>query len=145
MGVSNYSSQAGRLEVICDHYLGLEQGLRESSGRQVIWPCPSCKKGSFVATFEKGVAGCAEKVCGVSSSMGIVELIVYLDAGVGEGDERAAMEKAGQILQAAVRQEHEHTQQRKEDKRRAREERRWQRGVARARARQSGHSEETLF
>jgi hypothetical protein len=143
--VSNYSSRAGRLEVICEHYLGLEQGLRESSGRQVIWPCPSCGEGSFVASFEEGVVGCVEEGCGISSAMGIVELIAYLDKGVEKGDERAAMDKAGQILEAAARQEHEHQEERREDKRRAAEQRRWQRELARARSRESGHPQETLF
>lgn len=63
----------------------------------------------------------------------------------GSGDERAAMEKAGQILEAAVRQEHEHEEERREDKRRAAEQRRWQRELARARSRESGHSQETLL
>jgi hypothetical protein len=143
--VSNYSSRAGRLEVICDHYMGLEQGLRESSGRQVIWPCPSCGQGSFVAFFEEGVVGCGEKGCRVSSTMGIAELVTYLDEGVEKGDKRAAMEKAGQILEAAVRQEHEHQEERREDKRRAAEQRRWQRELARARSRESGYTQETLF
>lgn len=75
--------------------------------------------------------------------MGILELVGYLDEGV--GDQRGAAEKVGEILEAAVRQEQERQQERKESKQRAAEQRRWQRGLVKARARKSGYSEERLF
>lgn len=143
MEIGNYSSKASRLESVCDHYLDLGQGLREASDRQVIWPCPSCGRGTFVATFEDGAVGCVEQLCKVSFSMGVLELVGYLDEGV--GDQRGAAEKVGEILEAAVRQEQERQEERKESKQRAAEQRRWQRGLAKTRARKPGYSEERLF
>jgi hypothetical protein len=42
--------------------------------------------------------------------MGILELVGYLDKGV--GDQRGAAEKVGEILEAAVRQEQERQEER---------------------------------
>lgn len=145
MGIGGYSSRTSRLEAICDHYLDLNRGLRESSGRQVIWPCPSCGQGSFVAKFDEGVVGCTEEGCEVPSSMGLLELVAYMDEDLEVGDERGASEKFGEILEGAVRKQQEREADRQEQRRRAREERYWQKGLTRARKREQGHSEERLF
>jgi hypothetical protein len=145
LGIGNYSSRTSRLEAICDHYLDLGRGLREQSGQLTIWPCPSCGQGSFVASFDEGTVGCTEEGCEVPSSMGLLELVAYLDEDLEVGYERGTSGKISETLGAAVRQEQERQEERKESKRRAAEQRRWQRGLAKARARKSGYSEKRLF
>lgn len=146
MGViGNYSSRAERLRIVCDHYLDLGRGLREASGKVAIWPCPACGRASFVASFDEGIAGCAQEGCGIPASMGLLELIAYLDEGLEVGDERGASEKFGEILEAAISRERELEAERKERRRRAREERYWQKGLKRARESEQGRSEERLF
>jgi hypothetical protein len=98
-----------------------------------------------VASFDEGVAGCVEEGCGVSSSMDLIDLIAYLDEDLGVRDRRNAHEKFAEILEAAVRREHEREDERKERKLQASQERRWQRGLARARARKEGWPQEKLF
>jgi hypothetical protein len=98
-----------------------------------------------VASFDEGAAGCAEEGCEISASMGLLELIAYLDEDLEVGDERGASQKFGKILEAAVRREQEHEAERKERRRRAREERYWQKGLKRARESEQGCSEERLF
>jgi hypothetical protein len=139
------SSRAERLRIVCDHYLDLGRGLREASGKAAIWPCPACEQVSFVASFDEGVAGCAQEGCGIPASMGLLELIAYLDEGLEVGDERGASEKFGEILETAIIREQEHEAERRERRRRAREERYWQKGLERARESEQGHSDERLF
>ncbi len=143
--LGNYSSRAERLRIVCDHYLDLGQGLHEGSGKAAIWPCPACGRVSFVASFDEGVVGCAEGGCEIPASMGLLELIAYLDEDLEVGDERGASQKFGKILEAAVRREQEHEAERKERRRRAREERYWQKGLKRTRESEQGYWEERLF
>ena len=143
--MGNYSSRAERLRIVCDHYLDLGRGLREASGKAAIWPCPACGRASFVASFDEAVAGCAQEGCEIPASMGLVELIAYLDEGLEVGDEQGAGQKFGQILEAAVRREQEYEDKRKERRRWAREQRYWQKGLKRARESEQGQSEERLF
>lgn len=145
MGVGDYSSRAERLRIACDHYLDLGRGLREGSGKAAIWPCPACGRASFSASFDEGVVGCAEERCEVPASMGLLELVAYLDEHLMVGDERGAGQRFSEILEAAVRQEQEYEAERKERRRQAREERYWQKGLKRAREREQGCSEERLF
>lgn len=148
MTVGNYSSGAERLRVACDHYLDLGSGLSEQSGKTAIWPCPACGRPSFVAAFDEGWVGCTEERCEVPSSMGLLELVAYLDEDLQVRDERGASEKFREILDAAVRVEQERKAGLEEGKRRAREERHWQKGLARARAREAGEKgwpEQRLF
>ena len=122
--------------------------MRDSEGGRAIWPCPSCGGASFEASFEKGVAGCAEELCAVPCSMNLLELVAYLDEELVAGDERGAAEKFREILEAAVRREQEREAGRTEARRRAREERYWRKGLARARtreAREKGWPEQSLF
>jgi hypothetical protein len=143
--IGTYSSRAERLRIVCDHYLDLGQGLHEASGKMAIWPCPACGRVSFVASFDEGLAGCAQEGCDMLASMGLLEFIAYLDEGLEVGDERGASEKFGEILEAAVRREQEYEAERKERRRRAREERYWQNGLKRARESEQGSLEERLF
>jgi hypothetical protein len=143
--VGDYSSRAERLRIVCDHYLDLGQGLREGSGKAAIWPCPSCGRVSFSASFDEGVVGCAEEGCEIPASMGLLELIAYLDESLEVSDERGAGQKFAEILEAAIRREQEHEAERKERRRRAREERYWQRELKRARESEQGRSQERLF
>jgi hypothetical protein len=145
LAINSYSSKASRLEVICDHYLDLGRGLREQSGPLTIWPCPGCGQGSFVVSSDEGVVGCAEEGCEVPASMGLLELVAYLDEDLEVGDERGASEKIGEILETTVRREQECDANRQEQRRRAKEERYWQKGLRRAREREQGYSEERLF
>jgi hypothetical protein len=145
LGIGNYSSKASRLEAICDHCLDLGRGLREQSGPLTIWPCPGCEQASFMASFDEGIAGCAEEGCEVPASMGLLELVAYLDEDLDVGDEQGASEKIGEILETTVRREQERDANRQEQRRRAKEERHWQRGLARARASKKGWPEERLF
>jgi hypothetical protein len=145
LGIGNYSSKASRLEAICDHYLDLGRGLREASGRQVIWPCPGCGQGTFVVSSDEGVVGCAEEGCEVPASMGLLELVAYLDEDLEVGDEQGASEKISEILETTVRRKQERDANRQEQRRRARDERYWQKGLRRARQREQGCSEERLF
>ncbi len=146
MGVTgNYSSRAERLRIVCDHYLDLGRGLREGSGKAAIWPCPACGMASFVASFDEGIAGCAQEGCGIPTSMGLLELIACLDEGLEVGNERGASQKFGEILEAAISREQEHEAERKERRRRAREERYWHKGLKRARESEQESSEERLF
>jgi hypothetical protein len=141
--MSNYSSRADRLRIVCDHYLDLGRGLREGSGRAAIWPCPACGRASFVASFDEGTVGCAREGCEIPTSMGLVELIACLDEDLEVEDERGARQRFDEILEAALSREQEHEAERRERRRRAREERYWQKGLERERER--GHSEERLF
>lgn len=143
--IGNYSSRTERLRIVCDHYLDLGQGLHEGSGKAAIWPCPACGRASFVASFDEGVVGCAEGGCEIPASMGLLEFITCLDEGLEVGDERGAGEKFDEILEAAVRREQEYKAERKEQRRRARKERYWQKGLKRARESEQGRLEERLF
>jgi hypothetical protein len=143
--IGNYSSRAERLQIVCDHYLDLGQGLREGSGKAAIWPCPACEQVSFSASFDEGVVGCTEEGCEIPASMGLLEFIAYLDEGLEVGNERGAGQKLGEILEAAVRREQEHEAERKERRRRAREERYWRKELKRARESEQGRSQERLF
>ncbi len=146
MGViGTYSSRAERLRIVCDHYLDLGQGLHEGSGKAAIWPCPACRRVSFVASFDEGVVGCTQEGCEIPASMGLLELIACLDEGLEVGDERGASEKFGEILEATIRREQEQKAERKERRRRAREERYWHKGLKRALESEQGCSEERLF
>src|SRR5215210_9069330 len=118
--IGNYSSRAERLRIVCDHYLDLGRGLREASGKVAIWPCPACGRASFSASFDEGMAGCAREGCGLPASMGLLELIAYLDEGLEVGDERGASEKFGEILETAISRAQEHEAERRERRRRAR-------------------------
>jgi hypothetical protein len=138
--IGTYSSRTERLRIVCDHYLDLGQGLHEGSGKAAIWPCPACGRVSFVASFDEGLAGCAQEGCEIPASMGLLEFIAYMDEGLEVGDERGASEKFGEILEAAVRREQEYEAERKERRRRAREERYWQKGLERARESEQGCS-----
>ena len=134
--------------VACDHYLDLAASLRDSEGGRAIWPCPVCGRASFVAHFEKGVVGCTEERCVAPSSMNLLELVAYLDEELVAGDERGAAKKFREILEEAVGREQEYEAERKERRRRAREERYWRKGLARARAREAwdgGWPEQSLF
>jgi hypothetical protein len=131
--------------VACDHYLDLGRALREGSGSVAIWPCPSCGKPSFVARFEEGAAGCTEARCEMPASMGLLELIAQLDEDLAAGDERAATKKFGEILEEAVRTEQGHQVRRRELEQRAAQERRWQRGLTRARIEKEGWPQQNLF
>ena len=145
MQIGSRSGRAERLRVACDHYLDLSRALREGSGSVAIWPCPSCGKPSFVARFEEGAAGCTEAGCEVPASMGLLELIAHLDEDIASGDERAATKKFGEILEEAVRSEQERQVRRGELEQRAAQERRWQRGLTRARIEKEGWPQQNLF
>ncbi len=146
MGViGNYSSRAARLRIVCDHYLDLGQGLHEGSGKAAIWPCPACGRASFSATFDEGVVGCAQEGCEIPASMRLLQFIAYLDDGLEVGDEQGASEKFSEILEATIRRGQEQEAERKERRRRAREERYWQKGLKRAPESEQGYSEERLF
>ncbi|MGI9049706.1 MAG: hypothetical protein ACR2GU_10125 [Rubrobacteraceae bacterium] len=148
MAVGNHSGRAERLKVACDHYLDLGQGLRDQSGETAIWPCPTCGRSSFVASFGEGVAGCSEAFCTVPASMGLLELMCYLDEDIEVGDERGASEKFREILEAAVRREQEREARLKEERQKTREERYWRKGLTKARAREAGERgwpEQRLF
>lgn len=98
-----------------------------------------------MAKFEEGVVGCMEEGCEVPSSMGLLDLVAYLDGDLEVGDERGASEKFGEILETTVRRGQEREADRQERRRRAREERYWQKGLRRAREREQWHLEESLF
>ncbi len=140
--LGNYSSRAERLQIVCDHYLDLGRGLREASGKAAIWPCPACGQVSFAASFDEGTVGCTREGCEIPTSMGLLELIACLDEGLEIGDKRGARQRFGEILEAAISREQEHEAERKERRRRAREERYWQKGLKRARESEQGRSEE---
>jgi hypothetical protein len=76
--------------------------------------------------------------------MGLLELIAYLDGDLEVGDNRAAANKFGNILEEAVRAEQERQHKDEEQKQRAREERRWQRGIGQGTHRE-GWPQERLF
>lgn len=86
-----------------------------------------------------------EEGCEVPSSMGLLDLVAYLDGDLEVGDERGASEKFGEILETTVRRGQEREADRQERRRRAREERYWQKGLRRAREREQWHLEESLF
>ncbi len=144
-GIGSYSSRADRLRIVCDRYLDLGRGLRDASGETAIWPCPACGRASFAASFDEGIAGCAREDCRIPASMELLELIAYLDEGLEAGDERGASERFGEILEAAVSCEQKHEAERRARRRQAREERYWQKGLERAREREQGPSEQSLF
>jgi hypothetical protein len=77
--------------------------------------------------------------------MGLLELIAQLDEDLASGDERAATKKFGEILEEAVRTEQGHQVQRRELEQRAAQERRWQRGLTRARIEKEGWPQQNLF
>lgn len=145
MTTNIYSSKASRLEVICDHYLDLGRGLREQSGLLTIWPCPGCGRASFVASFDEGIAGCTEEGCEVPASLELLELVAYLDEDLEVGDERGASEKIGEILEGSIREQQALEADRQEQRRRAKEERYWQKGLRRAQRKDRGYSEQRLF
>lgn len=99
----------------------------------------------MAASFDEGIVGCTEEGCEVSASIGLLELVAYLDEDLDVGDEQRASEKIGEILETTARREQERASDRQEKRRRAREERHWQKGLARARAREKGWPEERLF
>ena len=92
--------------------------------------------------------GCSEEGCEAPSSMGLLELVAYLDEGILVGGERGAAEKFREILEAAVRREQDREAKLKEGRRSSREERYWRKGLARARSRkveEKGWPEQRLF
>ncbi len=145
MAINSYSSKTSRLETICDHYLDLGRGLREQSGLLTIWPCPDCGRASFVASFDEGIAGCPEEGCEVPASMGLLELVAYLDEDLEVGDERGAHEKFTEILEGSIREQQEREADHQEQRQRAKEERYWQKGLRRAQRKERGYSEQRLF
>ncbi len=144
LGPDDYNGRADRLKIACDYYLDLGLGLRETTDKVVIWPCPSCGKASFVANFDEGVAGCTEQGCETPRAMGLTELVAYLDRDVPAGDVRRANERFAEIFEAAVGRERERENQRRERNRRARDERR-RRESAEAGNAEQGFSEQQLF
>ena len=148
MRLEEYNGAGERLAVACDYYLDLAASLRDSDGGRAIWPCPACGNASFEASFEMGTAGCTEERCVVPSSMNLLELMVFLDEELVAGDERGAAKKFRGILEEAVRREQGREAELKEARSRAREERYWRKGLARARAREAGNGgwpEQRLF
>ena len=145
MGITNHSGRADRMRLVLDHYLDLARALREGAGSVAIWPCPECTNPSFVASFEEGVAGCSEVGCSLPASMDLLELICYLDENLVPGDRRFAGEKVGEILEETVKREQEREDEEKERRRKAREDRRWQKGLTRARVKKEGWPEQSLF
>jgi hypothetical protein len=81
----------------------------------------------------------------VPASMGLLELIPHLDEDLAAGDERAATKKFGEILEEAVRTEQERQVRRGELEQRAAQERRWQKGLTRARIEKEGWPQQNLF
>lgn len=74
--------------------------------------------------------------------MGLLEFIAYLDEGLEVGNQKGAGEKFGEILANHIRQDQDYEAERKDRRRRAREERYWQKGLKRARERKQGYPEE---
>ena len=146
MSLGEHNDRGDRLRVALDHYLDLGRGLRGGKDETAIWPCPSCGRGSFVARFEEGIAGCVEESCEVSSEMELPELIAYLDPELSAGDTRGANERFGEIFAAAVKREQEREEQRKERRRRDRQQKRQRRTeIDEAREQEQGWSQEGLF
>lgn len=145
LGLDDYNGPAERLKIVCDHYLDLGLGLREATDGFVVWPCPSCGQASFVAKFDQGIAGCTEKDCGASPSMGLTELMAYLDEDVPEGDARSANAKFSEIFEAAVGGERERETQRRERNRRSADQVRRRKGSAMDAGEERGFSDEQLF
>lgn len=145
MNLDDCNGPAERLEVVCDHYLDLAAGLRDSEGRRAIWPCPQCGEGSFVATFEQAVAGCTNEDCVVPVSMQLLELVAYLDPQLDTEDTQQAGQRFSQILEARIREEQQRQQDRNESRKRVREEKRWQEGAKKQRSKRQGEAEDTLF
>lgn len=146
MSLGEHNDKGDRLRVALDHYLDLGRGLRGSTDETAIWPCPSCGRGSFVARFEEGVAGCVEGRCGLPAEMELPELIAYLDPELSAGDTKGANERFGEIFAAAVKREQEREEQRKERRRRDRQQSRRRRTeIDEAREQEQGWSQEGLF
>jgi hypothetical protein len=98
-----------------------------------------------VARFQEGVAGCTEEECAVPSSMDLPELVAYLDDDLDPTDRRAANHKFSGIFEAAIGDQRQLEQERKERRRLAREEKRRQRDSVEDRDEQRSHQEEHLF
>lgn len=145
MNLSDYNGVAERLTVVCDYYLDLAAGLRDSEGRVEVWPCPQCGEASLTATFEQGTAGCSNECCEVCASMELLELVAYLDPELDAADKQGAGQRFAYVLEACLREEQEREQQRTEKRQRAREQRKWQKGLKDSRARKQGKIEESLF
>lgn len=145
MNLDDYNGPPERLEVVCDHYLDLAAGLRDSEGHTAIWPCPECGEGSFVATFEQAVAGCTNEDCEVPASMQLLQLLAYLDPDLDGEDTQDAGQRFSLILEARIRADQEYKQERKERRRLAREANRLQKGLQRQRSKQQSETEDTLF
>lgn len=145
MNLDDYNGPGERLQVVCDHYLDLATGLRDSEGKTAIWPCPECGEGSFVATFEQAVAGCTNEDCEVPASMQILELVAYLDPQLDTEETQQAGQRFSRILEARIKAEQQRQQDHNESRRRIREEKRWQKGLQRQRSKQRDEAEDTLF
>ena len=145
MRLDGYNGVGERLAVACDHYLDLAAALRDSEGTRAIWPCPECGNASFEASFETGEAGCADRECRLPACMDLLALVAYLDPELDAADKQGAGERFAEILQARIREEQERQQERAENKGRAREEKRWRKGLQKQRVREQGETESPLF
>ena len=145
MRIEEYNGAGERLVVVCDYYLDLATSLRDSEGRRAIWPCPSCGRASFEASFETGTAGCSDRECQLPASIDLLDLVAYLDPELDAADRQGAGERFAGILHAHIREEQERRQEQVEKRGKARQERRWHKGLEKQRVREQGEVEETLF
>lgn len=145
MNLGDYNGVAERLTVVCDYYLDLGAGLRDSEGRVEVWPCPQCGEASLTATFERGTTGCSNERCQVSASMELLELVAWLDPELDADDRQGAGQRFAHILEARLREEQAREQQRTEKRQRAREQKKWQKGQEESRTRKQGEIEDSLF
>lgn len=145
MNLTDYNGPGQRLLVVCDFYLDLAAGLRDSQDKSAIWPCPACGGPSFAANFETAAAGCANDDCKLPASMDLLDLVAYFDPELAPDDRHSAGQKFSQLLQERINQEQHRQHQRSEQRQRDREESHWQKGLHRQRARDQGDAEDTLF
>jgi hypothetical protein len=146
--LAEHNDRADRLRTALDHYLDLGRGLRAGDperDERAIWPCPTCGRGSFVARFEEGVAGCVEEGCEVPSEMELLELVAYLDAELATGDTRRATERFSEIFEAALKREQQREEQRKERRRTDRQRRRQRAELAGSEGERPQWSQEKLL
>lgn len=129
MNLTDYNGPGQRLLVVCDHYLDLAAGLRDSQDTSAIWPCPACGGASFAANFETAAAGCTQSDCQLPASMDLLDLVAYLDPELAPDDRHSASQRFSQLLEERINQEQHLQHQRSEQRQRAREERRWQKGL----------------
>lgn len=145
MNLDDYNGPGERLQVVCDHYLDLATGLRDSEDKTAIWPCPSCGQPAFAANFETGAAGCTQTDCRLPATMNLLDLIAYLDPELEPDDRQSATRRFGQILGDRIKTEQKRQDQRSENRQRIQEENRWQKGLQNQRSKQQGGTEDTLF